>query len=51
MADTRVVLDSEEYPDTEVQKDRVLTLEEWHPVMHTKITCFHHFDLENALEK
>lgn len=21
------------------------------PVMHTKVTCFHHFDLENALEK
>ena len=29
MGDTRVVLDSEEYPNTEVQKSRVLTLEEW----------------------
>ncbi|XP_043764380.1 thiopurine S-methyltransferase isoform X2 [Cervus elaphus] len=29
MGDTRAVLDSEEYPNTEVQKNRVLTLEEW----------------------
>lgn len=29
MADARTLLDTEEYPDTEVQKNRVLTLEEW----------------------
>ena len=41
MADTRAVLDSEEYPDTEVQKDRVLTLEEWQEKWVNRNTGFH----------
>lgn len=41
MADTRAVLDSEEYPDTEVQKDRVLTLEEWQEKWVNHNTGFH----------
>lgn len=29
MNDPRTVLDVDEYPDTEAQKNRMLTLEEW----------------------
>ncbi|XP_054935384.1 thiopurine S-methyltransferase isoform X4 [Physeter macrocephalus] len=41
MANTRTVLDAEEYPDTEVQKNRVLTLEEWQEKWVNHKIAFH----------
>nr|XP_058932767.1 thiopurine S-methyltransferase isoform X2 [Kogia breviceps] len=41
MANTRTVLDAEEYPDTEVQKSRVLTLEEWQEKWVNHKIAFH----------
>lgn len=51
MADTRAVLDSEEYPDTEVQKDRVLTLEEWQEKWVNRNTGFHQEQGHQLLKK
>ncbi|XP_059877561.1 thiopurine S-methyltransferase isoform X2 [Delphinus delphis] len=41
MANTRAVLDAEEYPNTEVQKNRVLTLEEWQEKWVNHKIAFH----------
>ncbi|EPY73573.1 e3 ubiquitin-protein ligase NHLRC1 [Camelus ferus] len=41
MDGTRTVLDVEEYPDTEVQKNRVLTLEEWQEKWVNRNIAFH----------
>ncbi|XP_027458091.2 thiopurine S-methyltransferase isoform X2 [Zalophus californianus] len=41
MDDTRTLLDIKEYPDTEVQKDRVLTLEEWQEKWVSRKIRFH----------
>ncbi|XP_026984265.1 thiopurine S-methyltransferase isoform X2 [Sagmatias obliquidens] len=41
MANTRAVPDAEEYPNTEVQKNRVLTLEEWQEKWVNHKIAFH----------
>ncbi|XP_007461320.1 PREDICTED: thiopurine S-methyltransferase [Lipotes vexillifer] len=41
MANTRAVLDAEEYPNTGVQKNRVLTLEEWQEKWVNHSIAFH----------
>lgn len=41
MDGTRTVLDIKEYSDSEVQKNRVLTLEEWQEKWVTGKTIFH----------
>ncbi|XP_027804128.1 thiopurine S-methyltransferase isoform X2 [Marmota monax] len=41
MSDTRTSLDIEEYPDWEVQKNRILTLEEWQDKWVTHKIGFH----------
>ena len=41
MDGTRTSLDVEEYPNTEVQKNQVLTLEEWQDKWVNHNTAFH----------
>ncbi|XP_059965788.1 thiopurine S-methyltransferase [Mesoplodon densirostris] len=41
MANTRAVLDAEEYPNSEAQKNRVLTLEEWQEKWVNHKIAFH----------
>ncbi|XP_023620661.1 thiopurine S-methyltransferase isoform X2 [Myotis lucifugus] len=41
MDDTRTSLDVKEYPDTEVQKNRILTLEEWQKKWVERKITFH----------
>ncbi|MBW01284.1 Thiopurine S-methyltransferase, partial [Eschrichtius robustus] len=51
MANTRTVLDVEEYPDTEVQKNRVLTLEEWQEKWVNHKIAFHQEQGHQLLKK
>lgn len=41
MEDTRTFLEVKEYPDTEVQKNQVLTLEEWQEKWVSRKIGFH----------
>lgn len=41
MDDTKTSLDAKEYPDTEVQKNRILTLEEWQEKWVERKITFH----------
>lgn len=51
MSDTRTSLDIEEYPDWEVQKNRILTLEEWQDKWVTHKTGFHQEQGNQLLKK
>lgn len=51
MGDSRALLDSEEYPNTEAQKDRVLTLEEWQEKWVNHKTGFHQEQGHQLLKK
>ncbi|KAG3288635.1 thiopurine S-methyltransferase isoform X3 [Ictidomys tridecemlineatus] len=51
MSDTRTSLDIEEYPDWEVQKNRILTLEEWQDKWVTHKIGFHQEQGHQLLKK
>uniref|UniRef100_A0A8C0ZY93 Thiopurine S-methyltransferase n=1 Tax=Castor canadensis TaxID=51338 RepID=A0A8C0ZY93_CASCN len=51
MANTRMSLDIKEYPDTEAQQNRVLTLEEWQDKWVTGHTAFHQEQGNQLLKK